>query len=635
MILPVAGVRQVRVAQPAEFRRVVPPHGAELPALVLELGDRRSEELAIGVRRDVAEPAGRREPLDEREEVLARHVPDAAVGDALVYHEVQLSHRVVGAQRIVPLEVATVRTVLVEHRLRRRHVGGRSDHPRTRELVLGPRPENVRAQAQLVVEQQLVVAEIDRRPGHARGFHRSFLVQEAGGDAEVVLLSAARHGNRMVLSEARARHPVVPVVVRRSENGQDIRGLRRDGITELVVVQDVRLIRDLRTGDVSAIAEQGRLTRRLPAGSRLDQDHPVGTPGSIDRRRGGVLQDRERHDVVGIEEVQRVATRGQSAADLERHAVHDVQRLVAGVDRGAAANADRNAAARLTAVGLGDLHARDLTLDQFFGGHHPAGVEHLFRHLGDHAGVRGPLQLAVPDGHQRIELERGDRHQDLDVGRLPRTHGHLRLEPAVSEQVGRERMHAGGDVLDDEEALGRAEHGLARDGDGRVAEAREQTLVHHASPNRPLCRQTDRQRGSGERHGSQRDKEPSESRHRFASTDRVMIFRPFTASGSTAARRAFPFPTLIRIRLGGSESSGGTVVLRAGGKRRSRRQVSCQLPSRAVRGEAGPGRDFEERARTADGTGTGRGQSWIAESHNKLPNKKLYSFRWPLRLPSG
>ncbi len=82
-----------------------------------------------------------------------------------------------------------------------------------------------------------------------------------------------------------------------------------------------------------------------------DHDDAVGTAGTVQGVRGGVLQDGHGLDVIRVDVVQ---------VTLVRSAVHDEERLLAGADRAESADSDRRRRAR-GARGVGQLHAGYLT----------------------------------------------------------------------------------------------------------------------------------------------------------------------------------------------------------------------------------------------------------------------------------
>ena len=117
-------------------------------------------------------------------------------------------------------------------------------------------------------------------------------------------------------------------------------------------------------------------------------DYAVGAARSVDRRRGGVLEDRDRFDVGHVQVVE--------VADGVHHAVHHDQRLVRGRDRARTADADRSRGARFARgghdVGAGDAalqrlvdgqHREVLYVGDFDVGHRTRGVALLHRAVAD------------------------------------------------------------------------------------------------------------------------------------------------------------------------------------------------------------------------------------------------------------
>ena len=142
-------------------------------------------------------------------------------------------------------------------------------------------------------------------------------------------------------------------------------------------IEGSRVIREADTEPV--YSNFSRLALLAPLGR--DQHDAVGGVGAVDGRGAGVAQHGHAGDVVGVEEVERIAAGGDTAAArTQRLPVDDVERLVAGVGGGAPANPDGGPPAGL--VVLHDLHARHLVLDQLGGGDDAALVELLRGHVG-------------------------------------------------------------------------------------------------------------------------------------------------------------------------------------------------------------------------------------------------------------
>ena len=129
-------------------------------------------------------------------------------------------------------------------------------------------------------------------------------------------------------------------------------------VFQRTVMQFVKLCR---VGDVRIILDGARIDAPLGVDCHVsllrlglfggDHHHAVGAAGAVQRVRGGVLQHGHRFDVTRVEVVQ---------VSRVRHAVHDPERIVAGVERTETADADRRTLSRLSR-GVGQLHARDLS----------------------------------------------------------------------------------------------------------------------------------------------------------------------------------------------------------------------------------------------------------------------------------
>ena len=185
---------------------------------------------------------------------------------------------------------------------------------------------------------------------------------------------------------------------------------------------------------------------------RLDQDHSVRCAGAVNRGCCGVLENRDRLNVRRVECIHRIARERRGATDpvtaglerliaAHRNTVEHVEWLVAGADRGSAADENLRAGPGLTAV-LRDLDASRATLDEVgdvrrHGGVNLVGVDLLHR-----AGDRESSLLAVTgrydfleDGRLAVESEDygdcaavGD-DDDLDRRAEPDTSGTNGLRP--------------------------------------------------------------------------------------------------------------------------------------------------------------------------------------------------------------
>ena len=143
-----------------------------------------------------------------------------------------------------------------------------------------------------------------------------------------------------------------------------------------------------------------------------DEDDAVCAARTVDRRRGGVLEDGYARDVVGVDVVQVV--------DGVHHAVDDDQRFVRRVDRARAADADGGRGARLTGgrheVGSGDTSLKGVVDRK---NRYVLDVVHLDRR--DRTGQVLFGDLAVTDDHDFVDVGGGVLlHPDGEV--RPRTH---------------------------------------------------------------------------------------------------------------------------------------------------------------------------------------------------------------------
>ena len=262
---------------------------------------------------------------------------------------------------------------------------------------------------------------------------------------------------------ASAGHIVEPVGSGGPQLIDVLRGILGDRTAELRRIQHRREPGHGRGGEGAAVFHLRSHTATGRRRTRLggDDHHAIGSVGPVNRRCRRVAQDGDVLDVIRVEEVQRVATGGESApgAATNRHAVDDIERLAARIDRGRAADPDRLAAAGFVVVN--DLDARGLARDEFHRRYDAAGVELLGGDRGDGAGdVAGPL-LAVACHHQFGERDSLGGHGDIrrQVLACPDVQGphHRRVaEVARPEGVG-----ACADVEKDVAAIRSGQHGAA------------------------------------------------------------------------------------------------------------------------------------------------------------------------------
>ncbi len=276
----------------------------------------------------------------------------------MILGQLQLGDRVVQRRRIIdPLEIPAVRRVArVQDRLGRSERSRAPDHATGREVVVDSRALEIRGQLQLFVEEQLAEAQPDGRALGGRAANGPFLVQITQRQPVIEALARTGESDRMFLPESVTLYGVAPVRVRASELAHEVRIVLLDRLAELLGGQHLRLASDVGTGHGAGVGQLAPHAARGGAPAlRFDDHHTVGAPGAVNRRGRRVLEDGHRFDVIGVQEGQRVTPGRDPASDRQRHPVDHEQRLVARVHRGSAADPDRDPAARLAAVPLGNL----------------------------------------------------------------------------------------------------------------------------------------------------------------------------------------------------------------------------------------------------------------------------------------
>ena len=150
----IAQERLERGVRLREVRTVIRAIGA---GLLLAVQHARVERLPRRLSDVIAKIDVRLQAVDIGQLVAGLQVPNAAVGAALVFGHRKNRNRIVRRCQGVsgPIVVARGRG-RVEHRLRRTHLGGIGKHTAGRELIVGPRAAQARADVELIVEQQLI-----------------------------------------------------------------------------------------------------------------------------------------------------------------------------------------------------------------------------------------------------------------------------------------------------------------------------------------------------------------------------------------------------------------------------------------------------------------------------------------------
>ena len=183
--------------------------------------------------------------------------------------------------------------------------------------------------------------------------------------------------------------------VLRDKTGVNLRLVLGDGHEDGIVPQ-VELGRHLREGGLLADADAGL------SGSGFvgrDEDDAVGAAGSVDGRRGGILQDFHGHDVLRID-------LGEIAGIAEGETVHDQERRIGAVHGGITPDPDRGGCARFLGV-VGHLDAGHASLHEGLDGMGRLDNE-LFGVEGRHGACQvALLHAAITDGYGFFQHEGG------------------------------------------------------------------------------------------------------------------------------------------------------------------------------------------------------------------------------------
>ena len=178
--------------------------------------------------------------------------------------------------------------------------------------------------------------------------HESVLTVESCRHTEGQEPRSARKAQIVVGAEGGAIDLVVPVgIVVAKQSSLCSGALGVDGIDKLVAAHHVD---HARTG-LQAVGG-AEIDAQLSFGTffRGDDDDTIGSTRTIDGRGGSVFEYSHALDVVWVDQAQEVAAVARYAALLQGYAVEDDERVVAGVERGTATDADCGARGSRTAV---------------------------------------------------------------------------------------------------------------------------------------------------------------------------------------------------------------------------------------------------------------------------------------------
>ena len=196
----------------------------------------------------------------------------------------------------------------------------------------------------------------------------TLLARVAEGNAVRQILQRAGEGEVVVLSEGGPVNLALPVGIGRTQ-GKD-GGIFRseqaaDELAVLVPIEDIHALDAPGNRHGSGVAELRSLV--LAAFLGRDDDDAVGSAGSVNGSRRGVLEDVEALDIGRVHQGEGVG-KTFHAVVVHGQAVDDDERVVGGGQRGSAADPDVGGAARGTAVGS-DGDARHLTGKHVLGVH--------------------------------------------------------------------------------------------------------------------------------------------------------------------------------------------------------------------------------------------------------------------------
>src|SRR5688572_5474229 len=271
----------------------------------------------------------------------------------------------------------------------------------------------------------------------------ALLIEVRSTDEIAHALVAAIDGEEDVADGRRAEDRFLPisadgVVDARLEDRGVI--IVREGLVrvlhELPGIQQLELLRGFLNAGVCVERElRGPRTTALGA----NHDDAVRRARSVDRGRGGVLQDVDRLDLVRADAGDRgdvLATERHLAEVLAQHgnAVDDPQRLIAGGDRRGATNAYGDTDTGIARV-LDDLHARRLPLERRVNTGDDGILNLLASDRRDRAAQLTPNAGAVSGGDDLTQHARDRGEHEVNVRRLVGAHRDAALQWGVAKPL--------------------------------------------------------------------------------------------------------------------------------------------------------------------------------------------------------
>ena len=479
-------------------RGVVAVHLARQP---VPLGSDRTERGEVDLRQTVG-------PIDAdihlarhpRHQIhLGRHVPEGAgrVPELLdlIRHRHRIAHRLRTGADLVIVHPGGIgvrdRARGVVHRHVLEHPAFEAAGHFIGEIVvvdLGGR--HVEPEAQAIIERVVGRVEAPLNALEAAGEGHALLVHVVERRAIARVLTPTRERHVVIVRDGGAGHRALPIRIRRAQGGQirrvqtlDLERVRVVDLhlllNELPVLRPVQHVQIARRGGHRhvAIVLHARPGHARPMLLRLDEDDTVGRAAAVDRRRGGVLEHRDRGDVRGVEQVERAAGQRRVTADAERvrfglravdrDAVDHVQRLVGRAERRPAADADLRPGPRLAVV-RNHLDPGGTTLEHLVHVRRHADVRRGRVDGRDRAGDRLTALRAVAGHDDRLENRRRLMQHEPHRRRASRRHRHILFLRQIPDARRSQAMRARGDGAQDEAAVVAADRSDRRAQDGHV-----------------------------------------------------------------------------------------------------------------------------------------------------------------------
>ena len=354
--------------------------------------------------------------------VVDLRVADETFGARRVVAVVELRERSGTQQRVGGELIAAARTVVPESvggRVVNRTVlvapvgvdrgveeGCRADHPARGVALRGDHTLRIHIDRQVLVEEVGREAQIEGPAFVFRGFERALLVGVAHrGAVGHAVVDVARQADIVVVRDGRPEDEFLPVGVLVAHHGVHLvagGGSRGEDAVHIAAELSGGHHGQLVGVGLYAHAAAVRHARGV-ALALLGRDHDYAVRGArtVDRCRRGILEYGERLDVVGIDRLERVG-HTRAAVRGDGHAVDHDQRIVRGIERCGAADADRRTRTGTSVTG-NDVYARHLALEHVLGRYDGSAVELLGLDGYDRSGHVVLLDRTVADDHHVVD----------------------------------------------------------------------------------------------------------------------------------------------------------------------------------------------------------------------------------------